>query len=89
MYSQFSFVISALTFITMVLGNAAVGTAAARSIAAGIAAYLLFVVGDLAVGAVVGRSDEFEREAASDAAPKEERVTESRNRNDSGEAIAA
>ena len=89
MYSQFSFVISALTFITMVLGSAPVGTAAARAVAAGIAAYLLFVVGDLAVSAIVGRSDDFKQERASETVTPEEIVQEQRNRNDSGEALAA
>ena len=89
MYSQFSIVISALTFVTMVLGSAPIQTAAARSIAAGIAAYLLFIIGDLAVNAVVGKSDDFKAERQPEPAAVEERVPESINRNDSGEALAA
>ena len=89
MFSQFSFVISALTFVTMVLGAAPIETAAARSIAAGIAAYLLFLIGDLAVTAIVGRSPDFKHEPRPETLQTEERIPESTNRNDSGEALAA
>lgn len=88
MYSQFSFVVSSLTFVTMILGSAPLGTAAARSIAAGIAAYLLFVLGDFAVNAVLHRSDDFKAERRATSVP-EERTNDSRGRNDSGEALAA
>ncbi len=89
MYSQFSFVVSTLTFITMVLGNAPVGTAVARSIAAGLAAYLLFVVGDLAVNSVLHKSDDLKPDRRKEAPVSDEQKAESRGRNDSGEALAA
>lgn len=87
MYSQFSFVVSSLTFVTMILGSAPLGTAAARSIAAGIAAYLLFVIGDFVVNAVLHRSDDFKSDPQP--AAVDDRTKDSRGRNDSGEALAA